>query len=32
MTAKGGKLFLRNEAQPADHWSRYTPNFQLESF
>jgi hypothetical protein len=32
MATKGGKLFLGNEAQPADHWSRCTPNSQLESF
>src|ERR1700694_6237954 len=32
MATKGGKLFLRNEAQPADRWSHYTPYSQLEPF
>ena len=32
MATKSGKLFLRNEAQPADHWSHYTPYSQLEPF
>ena len=32
MATKGGTLFLRNEAQPADHRSHYTPYSQLEPF
>jgi hypothetical protein len=32
MATKSGKLFLKNEAQPADYWSHYTPYSQLEPF
>ena len=32
MATKSGKPFLTNEAQPADHWSHYTPYSQLEPF
>ena len=32
MATKSGKPLLTNEAQPADHWSHYTPYSQLEPF